>query len=129
LPRQQTLRTTIDWSHDLLTAAEQTLLRRLCVFAGRFTVDDVQSTCGLGREADAPSLDLLAALVDKSLVAKEDAQGLACYRLHETMREYATLKLRDAGEGEHLDDVFIEYYRTRSRDLRALLLQDIRAES
>ena len=39
LPRQQTLRTTIDWSHDLLTAAEQRLLRRLCVFAGRFTVE------------------------------------------------------------------------------------------
>ena len=43
LPRQQTLRTTIDWSHDLLTAPEQRLLRRLCVFAGRFTVDDVES--------------------------------------------------------------------------------------
>jgi predicted ATPase/DNA-binding CsgD family transcriptional regulator len=126
LPRQQTLRTTIDWSHDLLTAAEQTLLRRLCVFAGRFTLDDVQSTCGLGRESDAPSLDLLAALVDKSLVVKEDAQGVACYRLHETMREYASLKLRDAGEVELLDEVFVEYYRTRSRDLRALLLQDIR---
>ena len=48
LPRQQTLRTTIDWSHALLTPAEQTLLRRLCVFAGRFTVDDIECVFAIG---------------------------------------------------------------------------------
>ncbi len=100
LPRQQTLRTTIDWSHDLLTAAEQRLLRRLCVFAGRFAVDDVEPVLAIDRGSGAQALDLLAALVDKSLVMREDAFGVACYRLHETMREYASLKLREAGEVE-----------------------------
>ncbi len=125
LPRQQTLRTTIDWSHDLLAAQEQELLRRLCVFAGRFTVDDVESVVAHGRGSGDPALDLLAALVDKSLVMREDAFGVACYRLHETMREYAGLKLQEAGEAEWLDDIFVEYYRAQTRDRRAVLLRDI----
>ena len=113
LPRQQTLRTTIDWSHDLLTAAEQTLLRRLCVFAGRFTVDDAESVCASDEERSDQALDVLSALVDKSLVTKEDVRGVACYRLHETMREYAGLKLSDAAEEDDLDESYVEYYRTR----------------
>jgi predicted ATPase/DNA-binding CsgD family transcriptional regulator len=111
LPRQQTLRTTIDWSHDLLTAAEQTLLRRLCVFAGRFTVDDAESVCAFDGTVGS-ALDALAALVDKSLVTKEDVRGVACYRLHETMREYASLKLGDAAEADDLDESYLDYYRT-----------------
>ncbi|MER5323137.1 helix-turn-helix transcriptional regulator [Streptosporangium roseum] len=108
LPRHQTLRTTIDWSHDLLTAGEQTLLRRLCVFAGRFTLEDIEYVCDF-----ADALDLLSSLVDKSLVMKEDAGDLACYRLHETMREYAVPKLRAAGEEEAVERRFADYYRTR----------------
>jgi predicted ATPase/DNA-binding CsgD family transcriptional regulator len=112
LPRQQTLRTTIDWSHDLLTAAEQTLLRRFCVFAGRFTVDDAESVCAFDGTVGS-ALDAMAALVDKSLVTKEDVRGVACYRLHETMREYAGLKLGDAAEADDLDESYLDYYRTR----------------
>src|SRR6266508_3289444 len=70
LPRHQTLRTTIDWSHDLLTAGEQALLRRLCVFAGRYTIDDVESVCTFEDVPAALALDGLAALVDKSLLVK-----------------------------------------------------------
>ena len=106
LPRQQTLRTTIDWSHDLLTAEEQTLLRRLCVFAGRFTLEDVESVCAsddAGPDRPTGRLDVLSALVDKSLVVKDDVRGVACYRLHETMREYARLKLSDAAEEDLLE--------------------------
>ena len=113
LPRQQTLRTTIDWSHDLLAVPEQTLLRRLCVFAGRFIVDDVESVCMSGEGSAGPALDVLSALVDKSLVTKEDVRDVACHRLHETMREYAILKLRDAGEVDLLNERFVEYYRKR----------------
>ncbi|HEX8509659.1 MAG TPA: LuxR C-terminal-related transcriptional regulator [Propionibacteriaceae bacterium] len=113
LPRQQTLRTAIDWSHDLLTSTEQTLLRRLCVFAGRFSVDDAESVCRPSEETAGEALDVLSALVDKSLLAKEDVGGVAYYRLHETMREYAHLKLRHAGEQDALDELYIEYYRTR----------------
>ncbi len=58
------------------------------------------------------ALDVLSALVDKSLVSKEDVRGLACYRLHETLREYASLKLRDAQEEELLGERCLEHYRT-----------------
>jgi len=112
LPRHQTLRTTIDWSYDLLTAAEQTLFRRLCVFAGRFTLEDVESVCASSEVAATGALDVLSALVDKSLVTKEDVRGLACYRLHETLREYASLKLQDADEEELLGERCLEHYRT-----------------
>ncbi|GAA3573617.1 LuxR family transcriptional regulator [Nonomuraea rosea] len=113
LPRHQTLRTTIDWSHDLLTAGEQALLRRLCVFAGRFTLEDIEAVCAYGDDVSA--LDLLSSLVDKSLVLKEDVRGLACYRLHETMREYAVLRLREAGEQEALGRRYAGYYTARCR--------------
>jgi len=110
LPRHQTLRTTIDWSHDLLNAQEQTLLRRLCTFAGRFTLEDVAAICGADDSPAADMLDVLSSLVDKSLVIKEDVKGRACYRLHETMREYAGLKLQEAGEQEVVEARFTAYY-------------------
>ena len=113
LPRHQTLRTTIDWSHDLLTAEEQPLLRRLCVFAGRFTLEDVESVCTCDDVPVERALDVLSSLVDKSLVLKEDAGDVACYRLHETMREYAGLKLHAAGEAELIELRCADYYLGR----------------
>ena len=83
------------------------------MFAGRFTVDDAETVCATGEGTAAQALDVLSALVDKSLVTKEDVRRVACYRLHETMREYASLKLRDAAEEEVLDESFVEYYRIR----------------
>ncbi len=115
MPRHQKLRTTIDWSHDLLTGSEQALLRRLCVFAGRFTVDDVESVCGGDDGPASQVLDLLSSLVDKSLVLKDEVRQVACYRLHETMREYASLKLYQAGEVEMVERRCAEYYRDRCR--------------
>src|SRR5229473_5907340 len=111
LPRHQTLRTTIDWSHELLAASRSTLLRRLCVFAGRFTLEDVESVCTSDDVPAAQALDRLSSLVDKSLVIKEEASGRACYRLHETMREYAGVKFREADEEEVVEGRFAEYYR------------------
>jgi predicted ATPase/DNA-binding CsgD family transcriptional regulator len=111
LPRHQTLRTTIEWSHDLLADGERAVLRRSCVFAGRFTLQDLESVCTSGDEPAAQALDLLSSLVDKSLVMKEEANGLACYRLHETMREFARLKLAEAGEEEAVELRCAEYYR------------------
>jgi len=127
LPRHQTLRTTIDWSYDLLTPAEQILFRRLCVFAGRFTLEDVESVCTSSEVPATGALDILSALVDKSLVTKEDVRGLACYRLHETLREYASLKLQDADEEELLGERCLEHYRTmclRSADQARYRLLD-----
>jgi predicted ATPase/DNA-binding CsgD family transcriptional regulator len=118
LPRHQTLRTTIDWSYDQLTAGEQTLLRRLYVFAGRFTLDDVEAVCRTDEVEDGPDhlaavpvLDVLSSLVDKSLVLKEDVNDVACYRLHETMREYAVLKARQASEQDLIELRCATYYR------------------
>ena len=113
LPRHQTLRTTIEWSHDLLAPDERTLLRRLCVFAGRFTLEDVESIC-TADDVPAPRvLNVLSSLVDKSLVVREEPQGPACYRLHETMREFAVLKLREAGEEDRLEGRCTGYYVSR----------------
>ena len=75
LPRQQTLRTTIEWSYDLLSPAERKLLTWLCVFAGRFTVDDVAEVCGSDDLPPVVVLDHLSSLLDKSLMVKEDAAG------------------------------------------------------
>jgi predicted ATPase/DNA-binding CsgD family transcriptional regulator len=114
LPRHQTLRTTIEWSHDLLADGERAILRRSCTFAGRFTLEDVESVCTSEDVPAAQALDLLSSLVDKSLVTKEDAKGVACYRLHETMREFAAIKLRESGEEEPVELQCAEYFRSRS---------------
>jgi predicted ATPase/DNA-binding CsgD family transcriptional regulator len=113
LPRHQTLQTTIDWSHELLSSRDRTLLRRLCVFAGRFTLEDVESVCLSDGVPASDALDLLSSLVEKSLVMKEEARSLACYRLHETMREYASAKLREAGEQQTVERRCADYYVLR----------------
>ena len=113
LPRHQTLQTTIDWSHELLSSRDRTLLRRLCVFAGRFTLEDVESVCLSDGVPAADALDLLSSLVEKSLVMKEEERSLACYRLHETMREYASAKLREAGEQQTVERRCVDYYVLR----------------
>ncbi len=112
LPRHQTLRLAIDWSFDLLTETEQTVFRRLCLFAGRFTLDDVDGVCSSDERPVDRVLDLLASLVDKSLVSKEDVGNAACYRLHETIREYATQKLQEADEEGVVTDRWLDHYRT-----------------
>lgn len=110
LPRHQTLETAIDWSHDLLSEEERVLFRRLCVFVGRFTMQDVDAVCVGDGIRPAGTLELMSSLVDKSLVIKEDVKGVATYRLHETMREYAVRKLRDAGEVDALGERCVEHY-------------------
>ncbi len=123
LPRHQTLETAIDWSFDLLTEPERALFRKLCVFAGRFTLDDVEAVCH-------GTLTLMSSLVDKSLVIKEDARGVACYRLHETMREYAQKKLQDADEveatGERCTAYFVTRCQARALDARFHLIEWLR---
>ena len=117
LPRHQTLRGAIDWSYDLLTAAEQTVLRRLGAFAGRFTLEDVAGVCAFDDDIPASEvLDIVSSLLDKSLVIKDEVGGIACYRLHETMREYAALKTHEADEEDLVADRYIEYYRATCLD-------------
>jgi predicted ATPase/DNA-binding CsgD family transcriptional regulator len=97
-PRHRTLRATIDWSHDLLTPHEQVLLRRLSVFAG-WSLEMAEQVCTDEDITPAAVLDLIAALVDKSLVVVEsEVLGQARYRLLESIREYAAARLEAAGE-------------------------------
>jgi predicted ATPase/tetratricopeptide (TPR) repeat protein len=96
--RQQTLEATLDWSHDLLSAGERTLLRRLTIFSGGFSLEAAEDVCaGDGLETEHVVL-LLAELVEKSLVASEDRDGSRRYRLLETIRSYASSRLDAAGE-------------------------------
>jgi predicted ATPase/DNA-binding CsgD family transcriptional regulator len=113
LPRHQTLRLAIEWSHDLLTPDERTVLRRLSVFAGRFTLEDVEAVCAADDVPQRAVLDLVASLVDKSLVTAEATRGVACYRLHETMREFARLRLREADEEDALEERCVSYFVSR----------------
>jgi non-specific serine/threonine protein kinase len=100
LPRQQTLRATMDWSYDLLSKAERALLRRLSVFAGGWTLEAAEGVCaGEGIEVEEV-LDLLTLLVEKSLVQYEADAGEARYRLLETVRQYGRERLIEAGEAE-----------------------------
>jgi predicted ATPase/class 3 adenylate cyclase len=97
LPRQQTLRSLIDWSFDLLNETEQALFCRLAVFLGGWTVEAAEQVCS-GDGVDALSiLDLLTSLTDKSLVLAEEHGGTTRYRLLETVRQYARDRLLDSG--------------------------------
>jgi len=90
-PRQRTLQVLIDWSWDLLEGAERTLLARLSVFAGSFTLEAVEAVCADDALPADEVIDRLAQLVDKSLLALDGDSGR--YRLLETVRAYAADKL------------------------------------
>ncbi|MBO0783997.1 MAG: tetratricopeptide repeat protein, partial [Ktedonobacteraceae bacterium] len=105
--RQQTLRATLDWSYELLTPMEQTLLRHLGVFAGGWTLETAESLIQIADEPGTEHvLDLLTALVEKGLVQVEDpseaTNGAARYHLLETIREYALERLHESSEAQHM---------------------------
>jgi predicted ATPase/class 3 adenylate cyclase len=111
LPRQQTLRATIDWSHQLLSDPERILLRRLAVFAGGGTLEGIEDVCADDELEAEQILDLLSGLVSKSMVGAERRQQEETrYRLLETVRQYAREKLFDASESEVLRKRHLDYY-------------------
>ena len=101
LRRHQTLRATLEWSHGLLTPDEQTVFRRLGVFAGSFTLEAAQHVASDGRIDTWAALDHLGALVDKSLMLA-GGDPVPRYRLLETTRAYALERLAEAGETQRL---------------------------
>lgn len=129
LPRQQTLQATIDWSHDLLTEPEQILFRCLAVFAGGFTLDAVESVCSEGMKR-SDILDLLGRLVDKSLVIVDEASaiGKTRYRLLETIRDYALVKLTETEEVTLLRDHHLEYFMKLAESLAADVFTSVQVE-
>jgi predicted ATPase/DNA-binding CsgD family transcriptional regulator len=99
LARQQTLRASVDWSFDLLSGEERIMLRRLAVFAGSFSLDAAEAVCSGDGIHAGQVLDLLASLVDKSLVHLiEEESPETRYRLLETIRQYAGERLSSSGE-------------------------------
>jgi predicted ATPase/DNA-binding CsgD family transcriptional regulator len=97
-PRQQTLRASIEWSHELCSAAERLLWTRMSVFAGGCELDAAEGICADRRLAAGEVLGLLAALADKSILIAEHGEGVVRYRLPETLREYGQERLQESGE-------------------------------
>jgi len=109
--RQRTLKNAIEWSYDLLTQEEQILFARLAVFVGGWTLDAAESVCGNGASGlTAPALDLLASLVNKSLVAQREVNDESRFTMLETIREYTLEKLEASGEAEAVRRRHTEYY-------------------
>ena len=119
--RQQTLRAAVDWSYELLTEPEQALLRRLAVFSG-WNLDMAEQVCADEAIPGRQVLDLLAALIDKSLVTLDaEVDGFARYRLLDTIKEYASDRLHASGEGPAM--------RLRHRDYMLRLAEGIVAQA
>ena len=110
LPRHQTLQALIDWSYELLTEAEQVVFRRLAVFAGGWTLEAAEAVCiGEGIKTDEV-FDVLAHLLDKSLVLAKEHSKTARYRMLEIIRHYALAKLVGSSEANAMRQRHATYY-------------------
>jgi predicted ATPase/DNA-binding SARP family transcriptional activator len=111
LPRQRTLRATLDWSYELLAPIERTVLHRLAIFAGTFTLE-AASAVAAAQDLDAPAVvDILTNLAAKSLVVVEIADADTQYRLLETTRAYVLEKLADSGELDQVARRHAQHYQ------------------
>ncbi len=100
LARHQTLRAAIDWSHELCSPDEQLLWARLSVFAADFDLETAERVCADDALPADRIFELIAGLVDKSVVLCVDREGAVRYRMLDTMREYGALRLEEAGGTE-----------------------------
>jgi predicted ATPase/transcriptional regulator with XRE-family HTH domain/uncharacterized protein HemY len=109
--RQRTLCAALAWSYDLLSRAEQALLRRLSVFAGGATLEAVETVCRLDSAQEADALEWLAALVDHSLLRQEEPEsGEPRLVMLETVRDYGLEQLAASGEREATEEAHARYY-------------------
>ena len=111
LPRHQTLRATLDWSHALLPESERVILRRLAAFAGSFSLRAAGAVAASPELVPSQIIDGLSSLVAKSLVTAELGGQFTRYRLLDMTRAYAVEKLGESGERETLARRHAEYYR------------------
>jgi predicted ATPase len=102
LPRHQTLRATLDWGYELLSEPERTVLRRLAIFAGGFTLEAASAVAASAEVAPAEVVEHVANLVTKSLIAANVGGAAPRYRLLGTTRAYALEKLLESGELEQV---------------------------
>jgi predicted ATPase/DNA-binding CsgD family transcriptional regulator len=117
-PRHQALRDTIGWSYDLCTPQEQALWARLSVFAGPFTVAAAEDTCAGGELPRGDVLATLIALVDKSVLIKDDGP-VPCYRMLDTIREYCAGRLGQAGDTDRVRILMTGHYLRLAAELDA----------
>ena len=111
VPRHQTLRAAMNWSHDLLTEPERTLFRRLACFSGGFDLDAAERVGEAGDVRKGEALDLLTRLVEKSLVVGERSEeDRVRYRLLEPLRLYAIEKLNEGGDAEAARERHLAHY-------------------
>jgi predicted ATPase/DNA-binding winged helix-turn-helix (wHTH) protein len=110
LPRHQTLRATLDWSHELLSDPEQMVLRRLAIFGGVFSLEAASTVASSQEINSSEVVDCLSSLIAKSLIAVEIDRTIARYRLLDTTRAYAREKLDQAGELNPVARRLAEYY-------------------
>lgn len=123
VPRQQTLRSLIDWSHDLLSESERVLFRRLAVFARGRTLEAIEAVCSCERVSSWEIVDLLTQLVDKSLVyVEKSVEHGARYFMLESIWDYAEEKLRAAGEEEAFRQRHLDYFMDCAEQAAPLLI-------
>jgi predicted ATPase/DNA-binding SARP family transcriptional activator len=122
LPRHRTLRATMEWSFGLLKAREQVLLNRLSVFAGSFTLESAEAV-GAGDPLEVEDiLDGVGGLVDKSLIVMEPGEGVARYRLLETVRQYGAERIEEAGESAAVALRFAQHYLSIVESIAPLIV-------
>src|SRR6516162_5903752 len=118
LARHQTLRHAVAWSYDHLSEEEKSLLDRCSVFAGGF---DLESACAvMGSDDDFATLDLLDALVRKSLLVADRSSGRTRFSMLETIRQFAEEQLVARGEASEIRAVHSRYFAGREADIMAL---------
>ncbi len=123
-PRHQTIRGSLDWSHEFLTDEERQLFARLSVFSGGFDLEAAAAVCAGGAIAAGQVLDQIEGLVDKSLLSVERRAGATRFRMLDFVRQYAAERLAAAGDGDSLADrhrgYFLELAERADRELWAL---------
>ena len=125
--RQQTLRSCVDWSYDLCTEPERRLWARLSMFAGGFELDAVEGICADVELPEADLLDLVAGLLDKSILIRDNTQenhAAARYRMLQTIREYGEEKLDGSGAGVELRRRHSAWYQRLVADASAEWVSD-----
>ena len=110
-PRHETIRASLDWSHELLTDQERQFFARLSIFSGGFDLEAATAVCAGDASVRDQVLDEIEGLVDKSLLAVERKAGSTRFRMLDFVRQYAAELLVVAGEGDLLADRHRAYFR------------------
>lgn len=122
--RQQTLRACVDWSLKLCTKAERVLWRRLAVYVGGCELDAIEGVCTDDELAESDLLNVVAGLVDKSILIRDTRQHVTRYRMLDTLRDYGLQCLRDSGEYDLLMRRHRDWYRDLVERVHALWVRD-----